>query len=1003
MRLPLLLANRIQFCLCIRWLYVLIFSAACLAQQHTVRLQPTIIHNGLPNGAVYSLVQDKTGFMWFGTHQGLSRYDGIHFENFHFDPADPTGLSSDNISTMTIGPVGDLWLGTWGGGINRMNLEDGSITHYRHKAGDRETIPEDRILDLLFDRNGMLWIGTASGGLAKMDPATGICRRFLPSKAPNGLPDSSIRAIWEDLEGGLWIATGRGLVQLPADEDSFKLFIDGNTENKLEKHDIRAVIQDREGSFWVGSRYGLARLDPHTGNYEYFQPFQGQAAEMGQNRVNVIYEDRNGRLWLGLESGGLCQFNYQESRFTFVLQVGGQVIDDIRAIGEDQNGNIWVGTRGAGARLFNPRLSYEHYSHNPLDANSLSHNRPRVFTQDGFGHIWIGTEFGLNRFDPEKGHFERFNADPNNPKSLPSHVIRALVEDRDGTLWVGTTHGLAYRNAGKNGFVTLRKSLDNPQSLINNQIQCLFEDLRGVLWVGTQDGLSKLNKNNLGFEHRIFDPERPGSLSHQSVNALAEDLRGDLWIGTIKGLNRLRNGDRFIEHHLHDPKNPNSISNNTIYWIHNSQRIDDDTLWIGTQNGLNAFDPVSGKAQAWYKKDGLPSNQIHGIQSDRNGNLWISTNQGLAIFNLRDNKFSHFTSEHGIQANYFFPGSTFKDTRGRIYFGGINGFNSFNPEFYAKGQQPGNTVLTKIRLDNTQYKRATNLKNVTIEGSIEIQYALLDFSKASLNTYQTRMVGLDKTWQDQGTRSWTRFQNLEPGNYVFEVRGKNSEGLMSDTLAKLSINVAEQTSSFKVTPSRVQLFQWIVIMILLGLVVNYYRALFFLKKVIQTQSSDASPPENDTDATQKSPSRNNNVQGWLLPASRHEYGHATRACKILLIDGQLKNHLSLDSLLGHCGFEVVCIDHGSQAGMAVHRESPDILLLDAVLPDMDGMQLARILRKEHPNLPILVGMNEGEDLRYSEEQRAFCSELLLKPMETQRLLDRIAEHCQISFEKTASS
>ena len=786
---------------------VLLFAAVSMAEEEPrhLRFRRYSLEDGLSQIFITSIAQDSQGFMWFGTQEGLNRFDGYDFVAFSHDPEDPGSISHNLIKTILVDDRGLIWVGTDGGGLNRFDPATNSFRRYHHDPENELSLSHDRVRVVHQDRFGHLWVGTDGGGLNRFDRQSGESVRFIhdPTDAKS-LSDDRVRSIAEDRAGYLWIATeGGGLSRLHPPSGRFDRFRhDPNDPSSLPSDRVRKVFVDRDGVLWVGTYdQGLARQAHNSTGFQTFRHDPADPSSLSNDGVRTIYQARDGALWIGSNEGlnlwrpetaGFRRY-YQDAADPYSLSHS-----SVKSIFEDTGGVLWVGTFTGLNKSNHPSASFAHYRRLGAGRNQLVDNFVNAFAEDRDGQIWVGTQEGLDRFDPATATFQLFKAQPAVAGSLSDDRVMALHVDHSGALWVGTLGGGVNRfDSASETFTHFTHRPGDPNSLSANGVTSLLEDSRRRLWVGTyRGGLNLLDRESGRFSHLRHDPEDPTSISSDRVLTLVEDRSGALWVGTHGGgLNRMDPGTGRWTHYRNDPNDPQSLSSDYVFSI-----LEDGlgNLWIGTQGGgLNlwaAADRLAGRPRfnRYTKQDGLLSETIYASQLDSQQRLWISTNRGLSRLDPDTGLFKHYNSSHGLQSDEFNHGASLRTREGRMFFGGINGFNTFHADRIGTNRSAPPVVLTQIY----KFNKPVDLGPLLLLDEIELthrdyviafEFAALDFAAPDLNRYQYKLEGLDKDWVDNGTRRRATYTNLAPGNYTFRVRGSNNDGVWAEQEAALRL------------------------------------------------------------------------------------------------------------------------------------------------------------------------------------------------------------------------
>ncbi len=773
----------------------------------SIRFDRLTLEHGLSQNTVHCILQDRVGFIWFGTQDGLNRYDGYDFVVYRSDASDPASLPHDFILTLFEDAAGQLWIGTQGGGLARWDRASDTFVRYQHDSADPTSLAGSRVRAIHQDRSGALWIGTAESGLDRFDPASGVFAHFRHDPAdPRSLADDRIRTVYEDRVGNLWVGTLGGLHRLEPAAGSFVRYRhDAADPASLSDDRVRSILEDRTGVLWIGSFRGLNRLDRATGTFRRYLHDPSDPASLSENLVRVLFEDHERRLWVGTE-GGLNLLRRASESFDHYRHAAADPTslsaDQVMSIYQDRGGVLWIGTLGGGLNKWQPGTwAFAHTNRDPSRPASLSDNSVFALSQDRDGVLWIGTLGGLNALDRSTGTWTHYRHDPHDPTSLSDDQITSLLHDRGGRLWIGTlSGGLNCLGPATRTIRRYRHDPRRPDSLGHDGVMALYEDRYGVLWVGTYGGgLNRLDRGRGTFTRFRHDPADPQSLSNNRVTAFAEDRAGRLWIGTGGGgLNRLERESGTFLHDRHHPARPQSLSNNEVNALHVDAA---GTLWIGTQGGgLNeledpAADPGTATFVHYTRRDGLPNDVVYGIRSDTSGELWLSTNKGLSRFDPQTRKFRNYNPSHGLQSDEFNFGAHYQSADGEMFFGGVNGFNAFYPDRVKRRIFVPPLVLTSLLKFSRPVRLGTpihELDALTLDDRdsvFSLEFAVLDYTAPRENLYAYRLEGLDEDWIDLGDFRRVTFTHLDPGSYVLRVKGSNNAGTWNEEGITLPITI----------------------------------------------------------------------------------------------------------------------------------------------------------------------------------------------------------------------
>jgi len=780
-----------------------------LFSKEAIKFYNISIEEGLSQSSVECIVQDSLGFLWFGTEDGLNRYDGYKFTVFKNDPDNPYSISNNNIWRLFIDSRGNLWVGTYSGGLNLYDAKSEKFIRYNFDSSDSTSISSDKIRSITEDSAGDLWIGTADAGMNRFDPEKKIFYRFgHHSDNPNSLASNTIRHIYPASSDTLWIGTNSGLDIYDRKNKIFTHFASFGG-NSISNNNIHHINRDRSGKFWISTAAGVDRLDPSTWRFKNFRSNSRESSVISGNNIRQVFEDRRGRLWIATSRNGLNYFDRKTETFyhykydpTDPHSIGS---NSVRVIFEDQSGLLWFGSLGGGVSMYNPGTDrFRHYRHHPNDANSLSHSIVWAITQDQSGNLWFGTNSGgVNRYNPDTKAYTHYLNDPLDAGTISSNNIRSLLIDRQGILWVGTQNGgVNYKFPESETFFKIKHDPQNENSLSSNNVRAVFEDKKGDLWFCTWGGgFDYYNRSSKTFVHFRHEGNNSKSLSSNNVIFIFQDSDSIFWVATSDGLNRLTfegslsSGTETpsFTRYYHEPLNPGSLSNNYVLCIHESKKGD---LWFGTMLGLSRLrkegrsNPVFTR---YFMKNGLPNDVIYGILEDESGYIWLSTNNGLSRFDPENEVFRNYDTRDGLHGNEFNTGSFHKTLDGHLIFGGVNGASEFDPNSLVDKQFIPPIVLTNFEIYNqpAQLEQAIPfIKEIILpyqDNHFSFEFASLDFSKPERNRYAYKLEGLDDEWVQSGTRRYAGYTHIDPGKYVFRVKGTNGDGVWNDVGTSIRI------------------------------------------------------------------------------------------------------------------------------------------------------------------------------------------------------------------------
>lgn len=767
------------------------------------------VAEGLAQGAVNAIAQDNYGFMWFGTQEGLNRYDGYEFGTYQHDPEDPGSLSHNWVWTLLVDRDGDLWVGTDGGGLSLFQRETQSFRHYRHDPTNPGSLSHDRVRVVYQDAKGTLWVGTDGGGLNRLDATQGefVQYRHDPED-PFSLPNDSVLAILEDREGTLWVGTdGGGLARLDPTRGAFFPYRhDPSRPNSLSNDRVRTIYEDRDGRLWIGTyEGGVNLLDVLNGSFRRFQPDGQDYNSLSHNRVRDIYQDRRGTLWVATDAG-LNEWRADAQRFVRYLHdpTDTSSISDDRVISifEDRGGVLWVGTYSGLNKWNFLSDAFTYYRTEDGAPFRLSSKVVTAIAESASGMIWVGTYGGgLNRLDLASGSVREYRHDPADAESLSDDRVMAVFVDRQGIVWIGTRgKGLDRLDPSTGKVRHYRQDASAGYSLSADGVTSLFGDLDGTLWVGTYGGgLNRLEPQTGEITVFRHDPEDDSSLSSDRVLAIYRDRSGGLWVGTEGGgLNRFAEDTLSFLRYRHSADNAASLGSDNAWEILEGT---DGSLWVGTLGGgLNRWMPkdrAAGRAvfRRYRQRDGLISDTVFGILEDENGALWMSSNRGLSKFDPDNGSIRHFDRRNGLKSDEFNFAARLRSRTGQMFFGGPEGLVRFHPaQVGINLHRPPIAVAAYSKL--ALLAKAHSAEDLTVpielgyrEDYIAFEFAALDYASPDKNQYRFRLEGFDEDWFDPGGFRRATYTNLAAGRYTFKVQASNNDGVWTEQGISIGLRV----------------------------------------------------------------------------------------------------------------------------------------------------------------------------------------------------------------------
>jgi signal transduction histidine kinase/ligand-binding sensor domain-containing protein/ActR/RegA family two-component response regulator len=750
---------------------------------------------GLAGPWVQSITQDSRGFMWFGTSQGLNRYDGYTMQVYRHEKSDPRSLPDNTVLALREDRNGVLWLGT-NKGLSRYDRALNSFTSYSLRdSGD--TAPHWQVRSILEDTKGNLWVGTTDG-LFRFDRVRGVKTRVALT-APNARQNHDIRFLYEDRRGHLLIAThDEGMFDLDPSTRTIRQHAHGQPgATEFPSNNVSSFVEDGQGHLWVTTYdAGLVLLDLRTGPLAVFAHDSRVPASLSTNRLTFMAADRKGWLWIATENGGLEHFDPVTRKFTHVRADPnnplGVTSDSFHALFVDATGTLWAGSFSGGIEVLRPASdAIQLFSTIVNDTTSLGHNSVLGFAQDSAGFVWIATDGGgLNRLDPATGRVRRFSTKTSN---LNRDEVLAASVDSAGRIWVGTWEGgLSVLDARTGRFTAYTSENTN---LKDDHIFAVHVDRKQRIWAGSwQRGLMRFDPATRSFSEFHYDT--PGVESQ--IWIIREMHDGRLLLGTLQnGMIIFDPRTSTMTRYSDGPTSPVALAASDVRALLEESP---GVIWVGTSSGLDRLDISANTVVHYSVKDGLLSDMISGLAFDRQGDLWVSTDNGIARFDYRSRTSSKYTLDDGLQAREFTARAYLAGRDGTLLFGGNSGFNVIRPELVERNTRKPRIAFTGFQLFNRPVAigapgspLATHIseaKSITLDHTQSVftfEFAALDFTAPAKNQYAFKLEGFDNDWRHVGTKRTATYTSLAPGRYVFRVKASNNDGVWNEQGASIVI------------------------------------------------------------------------------------------------------------------------------------------------------------------------------------------------------------------------
>ncbi|MXV14521.1 hybrid sensor histidine kinase/response regulator transcription factor [Hufsiella ginkgonis] len=772
-----------------------VFFCAYAHAQNDLNFTTLSDRDGLSSNTVNAILKDRYGYMWFGTDDGLNKFDGTNLAVYRHDPENRSSIAASGVVALHEDREGNLWIGTSEGFVSLYDRKKDSFINYKSSSNTTAR-------SICTDKYGKVWLA-GYNGLSVLDPKTGRIKNYSPQPGKTGsLLSKTITCVFYDSKDRLWVGSNAGLHQFDERTSTFRPFLhkEGDPAT-ISDNVIKAIAEDKKGNTWFGTQRGLSMLRTDGGGFLNYRHDPADPRSLSSDRIFAIAAEE-GKLWVGTEEGlnildlanGQALRITKDSRNRYSLGA-----KSVRSVFIDGLGLYWVGTYLGGVSKYDKNLTFFNLRQsNPFDPIGLNAPVVTSFSEKNDEEIYVGTDGGgLNLFHRKTGLFDHIGLRDRGGNTGLSILTMERTRDE---LWIGTYLEGLYRLQISSGTVRHYVKGKGPHDLAGNDIFAVRKDSRGNVWLGTNgDGVMVYDPGSDAFRKFRSTTQKYGRDSipfNGFIRTIEEDEAGNIWIGsygtgvavynpwrnTVKVYNRFNNGlpiDQVL----------------TIHSARNGQ------LWVGTAGGgLCLFDPVRQRFTTYSERSGLANGVIHKILEDNNGKLWVSTNKGISSFDLRSRKFTNYSHYNGLQRSTFIQGAGLKTSNGELFFGGLDGFNFFSPEKLNFNRNVPSVVFTDLRIANKKVTADENspvTEDISVASEIHVDYkqnfslsyAALNFTAPQENSYSYKLEGFDKDWNNVGKSKTAVYTNLYPGEYTFLVRASSAAGNWTTPVASIRIHV----------------------------------------------------------------------------------------------------------------------------------------------------------------------------------------------------------------------
>lgn len=782
---------------------LLITTGYAHAQTLNLKFKHINIGQGLSNSTIESIYQDSKGFIWFGTRDGLNKYDGYQITVFRNDPNNKNSISDNFIKCINEDASHNLWIGT-SDGLNRFDAYKNTFTRYGHNPVNNQSLPGNGINCIYKSKSGLLIVGSNGGGLSVFDAKKNEFKRFVPkNNQPLAIDNFDVNSVLEDRKNNFWLATDKGVGLLDKTKGtvntSFNL--NNNPAFVISLPTLR-LQEDQQGNIWLGTiNNGLVMVNLVNHVFKQFLHDDKKTYSISTNLIRSLLVDNKGNVWTGGVNGSLDLLKPSGNTFLHAQNEPGNSLSlsqkTVSSLFQDNQNNLWIGTHRGGVNFYAPLAEKFKLLQQGATENSLSYNDVKSFYEDSKGIIWIGTDDeGLNQYDEQTNNFKHYKYNAFNLTSISSDAVLNTTEDRNKNLWISTWGGglnLMDRKMGT--FTHFVNKPSDANSISSNYVQTTLQDSEGNFWVATYyGGLNLFDPKTHIFKRLTNTINDKSSLYGNNIIALNEDKEKNLWIGTDDGgLNRYNLIKKTFTHYfISGDKTPDI----RVVFTDSKGRV-----WVG-QEGLYLFNPTTNKFNIYTNKGGLSSEFIKGITEDNFGFLWISTSNGLTKFNPNTRELKKYNVADGLQGLEFEAGAYMKTKSGEMYFGGINGVNHFYPKDIRVNHFVAPVYITGLQIFNKDIlpgdEKSPLKSDISLTHEIKLDYkrstlsfdfAILSYTASENNHYAYKLKNFDQDWQYTSERK-ANYTNLSPGNYTFYVKASNNDGIWNNKSAYIDISIS---------------------------------------------------------------------------------------------------------------------------------------------------------------------------------------------------------------------
>jgi len=758
--------------------FFLLISVDVRSQENELNFINFGSRDGLSSNVVNAIIKDRYGYMWFATDDGLNKFDGTKFTVYRNKPEDSTSIASNDITDLYEDKKGNFWIGT-GAGLVKYNRKMDSFENFYSRNNFAVT-------SISSDKTGLIWLA-GYAGVTVLDPETRTISIINPRNIKDkSLTNQSINKVFCDSKDRVWLCTNKGLLSYSKSKNTVTFFHHSETnKSSIADQYVSTIAEDAKGRLWFGTFKGLSMLKADGSSFVNYVYNPANNNSLGSNLIYALATDKEGKIWVGTEEG-LNILNPEKNQITRVnrnLRNRHVIVGKaVKVFYIDTNGIYWVGTFRGGVNKYDKNLPFFNLRQsNPFDPASLNVSVVTSFAEVKGKGIYVGTDGGgLTLFDVNTGLFHATSLSKTGDKKL---AILGMEKDGDD-LWIGTYLNGIYILNTNTGSVRRITRGSGSNSISSNNIFCFKKDSRGNMWIGTNgQGVDRYNIKKNTFSHFSNVEENSRRIMVKGyIRVIEEDKSGNIWIGSTGA------GIAVYNPHTGETKNLNrqnsKLPHDNVLSI---QVARNGVIWVGTAVGLAYYEPISSSFVSFSERDGLANSFIYKVLQDESGLIWVSTNNGISSFNPKIKKFRNFSYYNGLQRSPFVQGAGIRLADGSLFFGGIDGFNYFNPANLNSNKNVPKIVLTDLKIGNQSVIASDDAEiqeHISIARDIHLDYkqnfslsfVALNYTSPQENRYLYKLENFDKDWNKVGPANTAVYTNLDPGKYTFKVKAVSDGG-----------------------------------------------------------------------------------------------------------------------------------------------------------------------------------------------------------------------------------